>query len=105
MARAPFVADIVHDQGAAHAFDRARGEAVPAVGRGDEDQTAVRRGGRAGDQFALRRQQVRAPCLAAGAGREIDQVSEQLDPDVGVRLQPETFGVEALFDAQIAAGE
>ena len=40
-----------------------------------------------------------------GSLREIDQHREQLGADVGVRLEPEAVGVEAIFDAQEALAQ
>jgi oxygen-independent coproporphyrinogen-3 oxidase len=48
-------------------------------------------------------QKVRAPGLRSRIVRQVDQHGERFGADVGVRLQPETIGVQAVFDAQEAA--
>ena len=64
---------------------------------------ALRLIGRRGDQIQVVVENVGAPGFAAGIVGEIDQHREQLGADVGVRLEPEAVGVEAIFDAQIGA--
>ena len=101
VAAAPFGLDVIDDQRAADAVDRPLVEAVPGVACGNEDQAAVALVGRGGDEVEVGVEYVGAPRLAARLARQVDQHGEQLGANVGVRLEPEAVGVEAIFDAQV----
>ena len=56
-------------------------------------------------RFRFEIENIGAPGLSSRLAGEIDQHREQLGADVGVRLEPEAVGVEAIFDAQEAVAQ
>src|SRR3954447_10127534 len=89
VAGTPFRADIVDQDGLAHALDGALGESVPRVGAGNEHHAGIKDTGGTAHQVLLFVQQIRTPFLRAAFLREIDLQGQLLDTDVGVRPEPD----------------
>src|SRR4051794_38108510 len=105
MAGAPLGADIVDQDGLAHALDGALGESVPCVGAGNEYHSSVEGAGHATRQELLLIEQISTPLPRSRFLGKVDLHGELLDADVGMRAQPEACTVLTILDPQRRAGQ
>src|SRR5262249_2704133 len=105
LARAPLIGDVVNDERGAYAFDRALLEAVIGVVRRHEDHGRVRSERRASDMALVAVIDVGAEVLVARVPRQVQQPSEGLHAEVGMRLEPEAVDILRELDAEISAFE
>src|SRR3990170_3385195 len=105
LARAPLIGDVVDDQRRAHALDRALLETVEGIVRGHEDHRRIGREGRAADAVLVDVVDVGAEILMPRVLRQVEQHREQLDAEIGVRLEPKTVDVLGELHAEIGAFE
>src|SRR5262245_41055212 len=105
MARAPLGLDVVDDQRLADATDGTPGKTVPRIAGRNENEASIEVARRPAEPAHLRVVEVGAPILRPFAARQIDQHRKELRTDIGMRLQPESVGVLAILDAQVAALE
>jgi hypothetical protein len=103
--RAPIIRHVVDDDGLAHALDLARLEAVIRYVRGHEHHGTIRNERRAACVRPGLIVDVGAEIAMAGIGRDVEQHCEDLDAEVGVRLEPESVGVLRELDPQMRAVE
>src|SRR3546814_17106106 len=90
MPRAPFRHHIVDDDGATHAIDAPRLEAVPGITRRHENQSLVEAGRCPAGMMPLGIVDVGAPLRGAGRGRQVDQHGEAF----GARSEERRVGKE-----------